>query len=189
METNPRWSPDGNTLACKVAASGQYSLTFQNFMTFEKGLDQPTVHVWNGPESIQMNAWSPDGTQIAYTAEIISGSSGADRVTYANVVSTVHLEGGEAVATDSVVLSGGQTLGDRGAVFSPDGKKVAFWAWSKDYRATLWLYDLPGGLLTPLTTSGFDMYPQWSPDGTRLVFESQRSGNSDLCVIRVDGAE
>jgi TolB protein len=185
METNPRWSPDGSTLSCKAAAGGQYSLTFQNFMTFEMGFDQPTVHVWSGPESIQMNDYSPDGTQIAYTAEIISGASGADRVTYANVVSTVELKDGKAVAVDPVVISQGQTLGDRGAVFSPDGRKVAFWAWDRNYRATLWLYDQPGKVLTALTTSGFDMYPEWSPDGTRLVFQSMRGGDSDLWVIRL----
>jgi Tol biopolymer transport system component len=186
MESNPRWSPDGATLSYKVAAGGQYSLTFENFITFENGFAQPTIHPWSGPESIQMNDWSPDGTQIAYTAEIISGASGADRVSYANMISTVRLEGGKAMASDSVVISKGRTLGDRGAVFSPDGTKVAFWAWDKNYRATLWLYDQVTDAVKALTTSGYDMYPQWSPDGKALVFESSRSGNSDLWLISLE---
>jgi Tol biopolymer transport system component len=186
MEGSPYWSPDGTMLAYKLAPSGQYSLTVENVMTFENGFAQPTVHAWKGPEAIQMSSWSSDSTQIAYTCEVISGASGADRVSYANVISTVSLQGGEVVATDSVVISKGQTLGDRGAVFSRDGSRVAFWAWDRSYRATLWLYDKATDSVRALTTAGFDTYPQWSPDGTRLVFESMRSGNPDLWVIQVD---
>ena len=40
-------------------------------------------------------------------------------MSYANVISTVCLQGGEAIATESVVLSQGRTLRDRGAVLSP----------------------------------------------------------------------
>jgi TolB protein len=185
MESNPHWSPDGKALAYKVAPTGRYGLTVENFMTFENGLDQPTVHVWDGPQAIQMNDYSPDGKQIAYTAEIISGASGKDRVSYANVVSTVDLSGAGAVATSSVVLSQGRTLGDRGAVFSPDGKRVAFWAWDERYRATLWIFDLAARKLEQLTTEGFDRTPQWSRDGKALVFESSRGGNTDLWSLRL----
>jgi Tol biopolymer transport system component len=186
METNPLWSPDGSRIAYKVAPSGQYSLTIQNIMTFENGFDNPTVHVWNGPEAIQMYDWSPDGSQISYTAETISGSSGEDRVTYVNIVSDVELVGGEAVANPSVIISRGETLGDRGAVFSPDGSKVAFWAWDKNFRYTLWLYDQQVATVQQLTTSGFDSYPQWSPNGNQLVFESERSGNRDLWIMNLN---
>ena len=61
---------------------------------------------------------------------------------------------------------------------------MTFWAWDRNFRATLWLHD--DGELRALTTSGFDMYPRWSPGGTRLVFESMRSGSADLWVIEVD---
>ncbi|NEV64082.1 PD40 domain-containing protein [Thiorhodococcus minor] len=187
METNPLWSPDGTTLAYKVAPSGDYNLTIQNFMTFENGLTQPSIHVWNGPQAVQMNAWSPDGAQVAYTAEVISGSTGEDRVTYANIVSDLRLRDDEAVADPSVIISRGQTIGDRGAVFSPaDASQVAFWAWGKDHRANLWLYDQVSGQLEQLTQGGSDIYPQWSPDGKSLVFESSRGGSSDLWLLSID---
>lgn len=185
MESNPLWSADGKSLAYKVAPSGRYGLTVENFMTFEKGLDKPTLHVWNGPQAIQMNAFGPDGKRVAYTAEIISGASGKDRVSYANVVSTVSLSGAEAVATDAIIISEGRTIADRGAVFSPDGGKVAFWAWDRRHRATLWLYDLAKQASQQLTTEGFDRYPQWSADGKSLVFESNRGGNPDLWLLRL----
>jgi TolB protein len=31
------------------------------------------------------------------------------------------------------------------------------------------------------------MHPHWSPDGTRIVFDTKRSGNQDLYVINADG--
>lgn len=141
METNPLWSPDGTTLAYKVAPATQYNPTIENFMTFENGLEQPTVHIWNGPESVQMNDWSPDGRQIAYTAEVISGASGADRVSYANIVSDLSLQADAAVATSSVRIAKGKTLGDRGAVFSPDGSRLVFES-TRDGSPDLWILEL-----------------------------------------------
>ncbi len=186
MESNPLWSKNGYTLAYKVApTTGAYNLTSQYFMTFENGYQQPTIFSWNGPESVQMNSWNPDGTQIAYTAEVINDASGEDRVSYVTMVSDITLEGNEAIAKNNTIISNNCTLSDRGPVFSPDGRKVAFWAWDKSYKATLWLYDLNVMKLKQLTTHGSDMYPQWSPDGSTLLFESALYGNSDLMLLKI----
>jgi len=41
---------------------------------------------------------------------------------------------------------------------------------------------------TRLTTSpGFDGTPAWSSDGKKIVFESSRSGHSDVWVMNADG--
>ena len=186
METNPLWSPDGEAIAYKVAPHGEYNLTEQFFMTFENGYADPTLHTWDGPQSVQMNDWSPNGEQIVYTAEVISGASGEDRVSYVAMISDVALLGENAVAEPTLILSKGCTLGDRGPVFSPDGEKVAFWAWDTHYRATLWLYDQQAEDLQQITTSGHDMYPMWSPDGSQLLFESFRDGSSDLWLLDLE---
>ncbi|BCO10371.1 hypothetical protein GF1_27470 [Desulfolithobacter dissulfuricans] len=183
METNPLWRPDGKALAFKVAPGGEYSLTEEYFMTFEKGYQNPTIYRWKGPESLQMSGWSPDGRKITYTAEIISDSSGEDRVTYAAMVSDICLKDGQAIAQNSKILSKNKTLGDRGPVFSPDGEKIAFWSWDTSGNGTLWLHDLKTSGLTRLTNGGADMYPQWSMDGKKLLFTSTRSGNQDLVLL------
>jgi Tol biopolymer transport system component len=37
-----------------------------------------------------------------------------------------------------------------------------------------------------LTSGGIDLYPQWSPDGKKLLFDSGRGGKLDLWVVDVD---
>ncbi len=185
MESNPLWSPDGKILAYKTAPiTGEYNLTSQNFMTFERGYEQPKVFKWNGPESVQMNSWSPDGTQITYTAEVISDASGEDRVSYVAMISDLSLEDNQAIARNNTILSQNCTLGDRGPVFSPDGREIVFWAWDTSYAATLWLVDLDTLQPRQLTTNGSAMYPQWSPDGKTLLFETGRSSNSDIVLLK-----
>ncbi|MEX1239759.1 MAG: hypothetical protein WEB30_08580 [Cyclobacteriaceae bacterium] len=36
-------------------------------------------------------------------------------------------------------------------------------------------------------THNFGHSPTWSPDGTRLAFESDHDGNSEIYVINIDG--
>ncbi len=185
METNPLWRPDGKALAFKVAPVGEYPLTEEYFMTFEQGYGSPTIYFWSGPQSVQMSDWSPDGKKITYTAEIISDSYGEDRVTYAAMISDISFENNLAVMKNTKILSKGMTLGDRGPVFSPDGKAIAFWAWDTSANATLWLYSISDDRTSRLTSDGNDMYPQWSPDGRWLLFSSTRAGNSDVTVLSV----
>jgi Tol biopolymer transport system component len=186
METNPKWRPDGLGLAYKIARTSDYNLTKEYYLSLKKGIDEVEYFFWDGPQSVQLSDWSPDGTQIVYTAEVETDVTGQPQITYSAVISDSTLGRFFSKGRESLILSQKQTLGDRGPVFSPDGSQIAFWAWDRLYRATLWTVNTDGSNLKQITTAGFDMYPQWSPSGDMLLFESGRSGNMDIWAILVD---
>lgn len=78
---------------------------------------------------------------------------------------------------------------------SPDGAQVAFTVMRADrdantYRIGVWLVPAAGGAPRQLTTApAKDTAPRWSPDGTRLVFLSDRGGDKQVWVIPVGGGE
>lgn len=80
---------------------------------------------------------------------------------------------------------------------SPDGRwavvGVATNDRKKDQPSTrLWLFDTQGGAPRPLTAEGFNSgNPVWSPDGSRILFESKRGDDEvlQLYVIALGGGE
>jgi Tol biopolymer transport system component len=80
---------------------------------------------------------------------------------------------------------------------SPDGQWVVYSVTTIDNaaenksRANLWLAAADGSSpprqLT--TTEKKDRHPRWSPDGKHILFESTRSGESQLWLIDIRGGE
>jgi eukaryotic-like serine/threonine-protein kinase len=64
---------------------------------------------------------------------------------------------------------------------SPDGKRVAFERRSAQRDRDVWLLELSRGTPTRFTFTPSDEYmPIWSPDGSRIVFASNREGSAGL---------
>ena len=60
---------------------------------------------------------------------------------------------------------------------SPDGTRVAVDALDGDDNKDVWIYDLTRGTMMRLTfDEASDGHPLWTPDGSRMVFESRRDG-------------
>ncbi|NBY03496.1 MAG: S9 family peptidase, partial [Planctomycetes bacterium] len=80
------------------------------------------------------------------------------------------------------------------AQISPDGFWIAYVVTKVDLdgnksSSNLWLADV-AGKTTPkrLTyTDKKDRHPRWSPDGKRILFESSRSGETQLWTIDIRG--
>ncbi len=71
---------------------------------------------------------------------------------------------------------------------SPDGKRVAA-AVSEQQETQVWTYDLEREALTRLTFEGTLNYnPQWTPDGRRIAFYSNRAGPLNLFWQLADGS-
>ncbi|HEU4698407.1 MAG TPA: Ig-like domain-containing protein [Gemmatimonadales bacterium] len=59
----------------------------------------------------------------------------------------------------------------------------------KKVVGALRLVDVDGNLLTSLTdATAYNGYPSWSPDGSRLAFQTDRDGNSEIYVMNADGS-
>lgn len=66
---------------------------------------------------------------------------------------------------------------------SPDGSRVAFC-----YQGDIWTVPVTGGEAKRITIhEGYDAYPKWSGDGTKIAFSSNRFGNDDIFIIPAGG--
>jgi len=176
---SPAWSPDGKRLAFSDARQGNQDI----FVINQDGSgEQQLTH---NPEDELNPAWSPDGQHVAFERGgkiVIVGLDGADRA----------------------VLSQGNAK-DSTPAWSPDGQGIAFSSRPVDTNqngridggdnSQLTLMSITGTNRIPLTSlqpasgqSAWAQKPAWSPDGGRLAFESNQSGQWDIWVINRDGS-
>jgi serine/threonine-protein kinase len=72
--------------------------------------------------------------------------------------------------------------------FSPDGRRLSVEIITGT-SSDSWVYDLERGTATRLTfNSGADSVPVWSPDGTSIVFSSDKEGGQNLYRKLADGS-
>ena len=78
-------------------------------------------------------------------------------------------------------------LGRANPEMSPDGRHVALWRIVSG-NSDVWLFDLRRRALSRLTTdASTDNNAIWSPDGSRIVFSSDRNGVLDLYEMSATG--
>ena len=119
-------------------------------------------------------AWHPDGEQIVFTGVDFSGRSDL----YIYNFSTAELK---RLTNDF--------YDDRDAVWSPDGKYLAFSSdrtrFGQEGAYNIFIYDLAGDDIYFLTYgSAKDVTPAWSADGSMLAFVSDRSGTPNIWAVR-----
>jgi serine/threonine protein kinase/Tol biopolymer transport system component len=71
--------------------------------------------------------------------------------------------------------------------FSPDGQRIAFTIGTSQ-SIDIWVYDIPKGTLTRLTTEGSNMRPEWTADGSRILFRSERQKGVGIWWQPADGS-
>ena len=88
-----------------------------------------------------------------------------------------------------VVGTVGDRARNRGAALSPDRTRVVVPRADDHNNADLWLIDLSRGIPTRFTFDPADEdLPVWSPDGTHVVFASNRKGVYDLYQREATGS-
>ena len=167
-DISPTWSPDGRQIIFMSDRLGNWENTnWQLFVIdIETGIEaQFSDEIIAG--GMYAPEWSPDGNHILFS----SGKPGALQIFTRN-------EDGE-----SEELLGTGT----GAIWSPDGRYIAFLDKGATDRYQIFLMNADGKNRRKLTQ--FDSYLSgmaWSLDGKYLAFTSSVSGKSFIFVLNVE---
>jgi dipeptidyl aminopeptidase/acylaminoacyl peptidase len=171
----PRWSPDGTELAflsTRNAPAGESVGTGAAepprpqicILHMDGGEAQVVSHLKNGVNAYQ---WSPDGKRFVAVSRLGPSDQVAPSARKSDVRHYKHIS---------------YKFNDTG--------------WFDDKRSHLWVIEAAGGKDKQLTSGEDwnDTDPQWSPDGARVAFVSDRTGheyddshNKDVWVISADG--
>ena len=174
---SPVWSPDGELLYFASNRSGSMNL-------WRVAVDERSGRVSGAPQAITTSSeWSAlpslsrDGHHLIYATD--SSRSFVEMVPFNP--ETARVDGPPALAYQGAraILS---------CDVSPDGAWLVLWASSP--TEDLLLVRPEGGELRQLTNDlARDRTPYWSPDGSRILFASNRSGKSEAWTIRPDGSD
>ena len=188
-DSAPAWSPDGQ------------KITFASFRDLHRpgGIILAELYVMNADGTNPINltqsverpdrisSWAPNGTQIAFESSGIS-------------------KWGDGLQWDIWVMDadGGNPRNltnhhaqDEAPDWSPDGNQIAFssnrnkdWEFENNVIGNWEVFVMNADGANPINLTNnlaWDSSPDWSPDGDRIAFTSDRDGNSEVYVMNADG--
>lgn len=167
-DDKPSWSKDGTRLAWESEIDGDFEIFVANADgTAQRQITDNSANDF-GP------AWSPDGTRIAYH----SNFDGDFEIWVMN---------SDGSNPQQITFNDGAT--DRSPTWSPDGQELIYYSDISGGRE-IYRVNLNTGNIRRLTNNAFyDGQPDWSLNGTGLIFGSTRNdNNSEIFTMRTDGS-
>ena len=192
FDASPAWSPDGAAVAFVRRRFARGRIVTELLVTGPGGSGLRTVTriETKGSTFLSSPAWSPDGATILYTRTKLD-----DEGTFRPSLYSIPAAGGEPrrLASDS-----------SDAAWSPDGQRIAF-ASVRDrngqrcgsdecaYAGEIYVMNADGtGAARVTNDPGDERAPDWSGDGRRIAFQSDRNypdgEEPELYSIEPDGA-
>jgi Tol biopolymer transport system component len=164
------WSPDGRRLAFDLADGEEGFCGCDLFVANADGSD--VVRLTSDGTS-RLPAWSPDGSEIAYTSQPSGGTSQIFVM--------------DADGSDAHQVTTGNGFSVRPS-WSPDGSRIAFES-VVDRNPDVYVMNADGTGVRRLTSdAAADGTPVWSPDGTEIAFTSSRGPNG-VYLMGADGTD
>jgi hypothetical protein len=189
INVEPEWSPDGSRLAyVSTAPNGNYNIYIvpirdgvagkAEMITRDFELMPPSVYY--GKWALHIHpTWTRDGKELIFISnrDNRNGSGGFYRMKAASgaEMSRFYYE---------------ETTWKARPTLSPDGAKLVYSSYLGRQWQQLWTMPPKGGDVFPLTYGEFDRTtPRWSPDGNRIAFISNETGDTSLWLFHWFGGK
>ena len=185
-----RWSPDGKQIAfTRAIREGGTVLALLICVVNPDGSNLRRLTAESTVDWDSFPSWSPDGTKIAFNRDTTEGVPFAGG--RASQIWTMDSDGNNQRMLKDFPFSSPLTAMQE-PMWSPDGSKFAFWCIRSglgEEGTDIYVMDADGSNVKRLTDSpAYDLEARWSPDGTRILFDSDRSGNYELYIMDADGS-
>lgn len=161
---HPQWSPDGTTLGFVSNQNGKSEIWL-----LHEGAEKAVLFPLdlNGDFAF---SWSSDGAQMIFDAYDNRGVYGIWRLNYPDGIPE-QVSPAETSCTQPA--------------WSPDSDQIIC-----QTDGDLFILEVETGVMRPFEEStSIEWLPQWSPDGTMILFTSIRTENADLWLKPVAGGE
>jgi TolB protein len=189
INVEPEWSPDGSRLAYVSSwPNGNYNIWLMPFDGGSHGKPYPITRdfelvpptVYYGKWAVHIHpTWMPDGKELILITNRDNkhGSGGFYSMTAEPDAppARFHYE---------------ETTWRARPTISPDGAKMVYSSYLGRQWQQLWAMPPKGGDAFPLTYGEFDRTsPRWSPDGARIAFISNETGDTSLWLFHWFGGK
>ena len=180
VSRDPSPSPDGTRFVFAVSQIDPLGRQQDDlYVVNRNGLNMRQLT--NTPGIEYEPVWSPDGTQILFSATDAPGE--------VHALWVVNVDG-TGLRNLTTSLPAGVSVPEQPS-WSPDGRRIAFVA-RRNQQHNVWTMNADGSNVVQLTNApGFDQSPTWSPDGAMIAFSRYNAAATmngwDIAIVPSGG--